>query len=95
MRIVYLLFMAVVFVFAQNNSTSSDEGVIEDPLVEELFEEEEEDDRDYYVYSFDPAFSNYGYNYEEFCDSTTGKNFKHCEVSFILSVKVNFTLASG
>ena len=43
MRIVYLLFMAVVYVFAQNNSTVSDDGVIEDPLFDELFEEEEED----------------------------------------------------
>ena len=94
MRIVYLLFMAVVFVFAQNNSTSSDDGVIEDPLIDQLLEEEEEDTSGYYVYTFDPDFYEYAYTYEEFCKLKTGKNFKHCEVSFILSVKVNFTLAS-
>ena len=93
MRIVYLLFMAVVFVFAQNNTISSDDDVIDDPLVDELIEEEEEDDRDYYVYSFTPNMITYADTYSEFCDTKTGKNFKHCEVSFIFGVKLNFTLA--
>ena len=75
MRIVYLFFMAVVYVFAQsaqNNTVSSDDEVIEDPLIDEILDEEE-DERDYYKYSFDPSFLTYADTYDEFCDTKTGK----------------------